>query len=397
VVSGARRSVSILGATGSIGASTADILLHHRDRFVVAAVTANRRAQELGALARKLGARLAVVADPAAYAGLKESLSGSGIEAAAGANAVVAAAAQPVDICVAGIVGAAGLRATFAAARSARVLALANKESLVCVGRLLLDAARSAGTAILPTDSEHNAIFQVLHGRDTPPLAEIILTASGGPFRTASLDAMRQVRPADALRHPTWSMGAKITIDSATLINKGLELIEAHHLFDVEPQRLSVLVHPQSIVHGLVRFTDGSVLAHLGPPDMRVPIASCLAWPERITSGAAHLDLVQVAKLSFEAPDFVRFPGLKLAFEVMAAGGGSPNVFNAANEVAVQAFLEGRLGFLGIVALIRETLDTAHRKALTLVPDSLDDVLALDGEARRLAAQLAPQIAATSW
>jgi 1-deoxy-D-xylulose-5-phosphate reductoisomerase len=394
---GARRSVTVLGATGSIGASTVDLLLRHADRYAVEAVTAHSKADALADIARKVGARIAVVADPAAYGALRDALSGSGIAAAAGEAALVEAAARPVALSVAGIVGAAGLRATFAAAAHAGAVCLANKESLVCAGTLLTEAAERAGTALLPTDSEHNAIFQALGGRDATMAAEIILTASGGPFRTRDRVSLRQVTPAQALKHPTWSMGAKITIDSATLVNKGLELIEAHHLFAVEPARLSVLVHPQSLVHGLVRFRDGSLIAQLGPADMRVPIAHCLAWPERVVTGATPLDLVAAGRLDFEAPDTERFPGLALARAAMEEGGAAPCVLNAANEVAVEAFLQGRLGFLGIPELIERTLDAARGRGLTRRPETLDEVLGVDDEARRLAAQFVPQIAATSW
>ena len=392
-----QKTVTLLGATGSIGASTVDLLLRHREHFRVEAVTAHKKAKELADIAKKLRARIAVVADPTAYDALRAELTGSGIEAAAGPQAIVDAAACPVDICVAAIVGAVGLRSTLAAAGAAKALALANKESLVCSGDLLKQAVAASGGIILPTDSEHNAIFQILNGLQPRFAEEIILTASGGPFRASSPAQMRIVRPEDALKHPTWSMGAKITIDSATLVNKGLELIEAHHLFAVAPAKLSVLVHPQSIVHGLVRFSDGSVLAHLGPADMRVPIASCLAWPNRIESGARRLDLCEVATLTFEAPDLGRFPGLRLAQEAMAAGGGAPCVLNAANEIAVEAFLEGRLGFMGIPDLIAETLAAADGQGLTRPPSDINAVLTLDGESRRLATLLLPQIAARSF
>lgn len=394
---GSVRSLTLLGATGSVGASTVDLLLRHRDKYQVEAVTAHKKAEELAVLARRLGAKHAVVADETAYAKLKAALAGSNITAGAGPSALVEAASRPVDICVAAIVGAAGLPATFAAARHAKALALANKESLVCAGDLLNSELARSGGIMLPTDSEHNAIFQILHGLEARQAEEIILTASGGPFRAASPARMRLVKPQDALKHPTWSMGAKITIDSATLVNKGLELIEAHHLFNIAPQKLSVLVHPQSIIHGLVRFADGSLLAHLGPADMRVPIASCLAWPQRMESGARRLDLAEVASLTFESPDFERFPGLRLAREAMLAGGGAPCVLNAANEVAVSAFLEGRLGFMGIPDLIAETMSAATAKSLTAPPTDINAVIRVDEETRALAAHLLPQIAGRSW
>jgi 1-deoxy-D-xylulose-5-phosphate reductoisomerase len=387
--------VTLLGATGSIGASTVDLLLRHRDGFAVEAVTGNRRVADLAAIARKLGAKRAVVADPAGHAALSEALADTGIAVASGPGAVVEAASIPVDWTMAGIVGAAGLPATFAAVRAARVVALANKESLVCAGALLMEAAAGANCALLPSDSEHNAIFQALHGQPGREVAEIVLTASGGPFRTAPMEVLRRATPEMALKHPTWSMGAKITIDSATLVNKGLELIEAHHLFAMPPGRLGVVVHPQSIVHGWVRHVDGSILAHLGPADMRVPIANCLAWPRRVESGAATLDLAQVGSLTFEAPDEIRFPGLALAREAMAAGGGAPCVLNAANEVAVEAFLAGRLGFMGIPAVIAETLAAASKEGLRAAPATLEEVLAVDATARLIAAPFVSHFADT--
>lgn len=391
-----RRTVTLLGATGSIGASTVDLLRRHRDRFSVTAVTGNTRVAELARIAVELGAKHAVVADPARYGALKDALSGHAIEVAAGPRAVVEAAGIPVDWTMAGIVGAAGLEATFASVGAARIVALANKESLVCAGSLLMDAARAAGCTLLPSDSEHNAIFQVLHGAPGKAVAEIVLTASGGPFRTASIDVLRHATPEMALKHPTWSMGAKITIDSATLVNKGLELIEAHHLFAMPPERLGVLVHPQSIIHGYVRHVDGSLLAHLGPADMRVPIASCLAWPERLESGAVPLDLAALGSLTFEAPDENRFPGLRLAREAMLAGGGAPCILNAANEIAVEAFLARRIPFMAIPATIAATLDAAANAGLQRAPADVEDVLHLDQAARALAAPIVSHLPDTT-
>lgn len=382
------RSVSLLGATGSIGASTIDLLLRHKDRYRVEAVTAHSRVDELARIARDLDARIAVIADERKLGALRDALSGTGIEVAAGHDAVTEAASRPVDWVMAAIVGSAGLASTFAAARSGADLALANKESLVCAGSLLLQAMQHGGGALLPADSEHNAIFQCLGGREAVGVEEIVLTASGGPFRAFSQEQMRHVSLEQALKHPTWTMGAKITIDSATLVNKGLELIEAQHLFAVSPGKLAVLVHPQSIIHGLVRMKDGSVLAHLGPPDMRVPIASCLAWPERIETGAAPLDLVSIAQLQFEAPDLQRFPGLRLAMDAMRAGGGAPCAFNAANEIAVAAFLARRIGFMDIPALIGRTMETCEGRGLLQAPDSLEDVIGLDLAARQIATQI---------
>jgi 1-deoxy-D-xylulose-5-phosphate reductoisomerase len=386
-----RRTVSIFGATGSIGASTIDLVMRHADRYAVEVVTGNARVPELAELARKVSAKLAVVADPGRYEELRLALSGSGIEVAAGPEALVEAASRRVDWVMAGIVGAAGLPSTFAAARTGAAIALANKESLVCAGSLLTAEISRAGGVLLPADSEHNAIFQAIHGTMDRTVDEIILTASGGPFRTASIEAMRVATPQTALKHPTWSMGAKISIDSATLVNKGLELIEAHHLFGLPSAKLGVLVHPQSIVHGLVRFCDGSLLAQLGPADMRVPIASCLAWPDRIATGAKPLDLAAVGSLQFELPDVSRFPALRLARVAMDQGGGLPCVLNAANEIAVAAFLGRGIGFLDIAALIEQTMEDAERTGLTRAPHDLEDVIFLDGEARKLAVTLLPR------
>jgi 1-deoxy-D-xylulose-5-phosphate reductoisomerase len=385
------RTVSIFGATGSIGASTIDLVMRHADRYAVEVVTGNARVPELAELARKVSAKLAVVADPGRYEELRLALSGSGIEVAAGPEALVEAASRRVDWVMAGIVGAAGLPSTFAAARTGAAIALANKESLVCAGSLLTAEISRAGGVLLPADSEHNAIFQAIHGTMDRTVDEIILTASGGPFRTASIEAMRIATPQTALKHPIWSMGAKISIDSATLVNKGLELIEAHHLFGLPSAKLGVLVHPQSIVHGLVRFCDGSLLAQLGPADMRVPIASCLAWPDRIATGAKPLDLAAVGSLQFELPDVSRFPALRLARVAMDQGGGLPCVLNAANEVAVAAFLGRGIGFLDIAALIEQTMEDAERTGLTRAPHDLEDVIFLDGEARKLAVTLLPR------
>ncbi len=386
-----RRTVSIFGATGSIGASTIDLVMRHADRYEVEVVTGNARVAELADLARKVSAKLAVVADQDRYDDLRLALSGSGIEVAAGPDALVEAASRRVDWVMAGIVGAAGLPSTFAAARTGAAIALANKESLVCAGSLLTAEIARAGGVLLPADSEHNAIFQAIHGTMDRTVDEIILTASGGPFRTASIEDMRVATPQSALKHPTWSMGAKISIDSATLVNKGLELIEAHHLFGLPSAKLGVLVHPQSIVHGLVRFCDGSLLAQLGPADMRVPIASCLAWPDRIATGAKPLDLAAVGSLQFELPDVSRFPALRLARAAMDQGAGLPCVLNAANEIAVAAFLGRGIGFLDIAALIEQTMDDAERIGLTRAPRDINDMMSLDVEARKLAATLLPR------
>jgi 1-deoxy-D-xylulose-5-phosphate reductoisomerase len=388
------RTVTLLGATGSIGSSTADLLRRNREHYSIEAVTAHREAVALARLARELGARFAAVADPAAYHDLKSELAGSGIEAAAGEAAIVEAAQRPADWVMAAITGAASLAPTLAAAERGATVALANKECLVCAGALFMRRAAAKSATVLPVDSEHNAIFQALSAGRREDVRRIVLTASGGPFRTWALDAIRNVTVEQALKHPTWLMGPKVTIDSATLMNKGLELIEAHHLFALEPDELDVLVHPQSIVHGLVEFRDGSVIAQLGAPDMRIPIASCLAWPVRMATPAPRLDLAQVANLSFEEPDLTRFPALAIARRALANGGSAPTVLNAANEVAVAEFIAGRLGFCGIAALVEATLDAAERRGETAEPQSVEEALAIDHIARRRAASLLPEIAA---
>jgi 1-deoxy-D-xylulose-5-phosphate reductoisomerase len=346
-------AITLLGATGSIGTSTIDLLRLDPTRFRVEAVTAQRNARSLAKLAREVGAKFAVVADETCYGELKDALARSGIAAAAGRDAVVEAAQRPADLVMAAITGAAGLRPTMAAIERGATVALANKECLVCAGALFMTRASATGAVVLPVDSEHNAIFQALLAGRRDDVSRIILTASGGPFRTASLAEMRKATVQQALKHPNWSMGAKVTIDSATMMNKGLELIEAHHLFGFASEQIDILVHPQSIVHGIVEFRDGSLVAQLGPPDMRVPIANCLAWPERM-SGAARLDLAHLA-LTFEPPDPLRFPALSLARQALVARNGAPTVLNAANEIAVQEFIQGRLGFAGIAALVEAT------------------------------------------
>ncbi|MFZ1922366.1 MAG: 1-deoxy-D-xylulose-5-phosphate reductoisomerase [Xanthobacteraceae bacterium] len=392
--SSAPRSVTLLGATGSIGSSTADLLRRDPARYRVEAVTAHRDASALARLARELNARFAAVADPAAYAELKAELSGSGIEAAGGAAAMVEAALRPADWVMAAITGAASLAPTLAAAERGATVALANKECLVCAGALFMRRAAATGATVLPVDSEHNAIFQAMSAGRREDIRRIVLTASGGPFRTWPLDAIRKVTLEQALKHPTWSMGPKVTIDSATLMNKGLELIEAHHLFALGPDQLDVVVHPQSIVHGLVEFRDGSVIAQLGSPDMRIPISHCLAWPVRMGTPAQRLDLAKVATLTFEAPDTSRFPALALARRALAAGGAAPTILNAANEVAVREFVDRRLGFCGIASLVEATLQACERRGEMAEPQSVEQALAIDHNARRTAADLLPEIAA---
>lgn len=377
--------VTVLGATGSIGRSTADVLKAHRDRFTVQAVVGGRDAAALAEIARALGARFAALADPDGLPALRDALAGSGIASGAGEEAVLEAVARDADLVVAGIAGTAGVRPTHEAARLGRAVALANKECLVCAGHAFMRDAAQAGATILPVDSEHNAIQQAL-GRHQPAEVErMILTASGGPFRTWSRERIAAATREQALAHPNWSMGDKVTIDSATLMNKGLELVEAHHLFAVPAEVLGVVVHAQSIVHGLVSFRDGSVVAGLACPDMRVPIAHCLGFPERIATPVKRLDLASVGRLDFEEPDLERFPALRLAQDALAAGGIAPTVLNAANEIAVAAFLEGRIGLYGIPALVERVVSRMHGRNDPAPPAGIAEALALDAEARALA------------
>ena len=380
----APRSVTILGSTGSVGCNTLDLIARQPETFAVEALTANGSADRLAEQARRVGAKLAVVADETRYRDLREALAGSGIEAAAGGPALTEAAARPADWVMAAIVGAAGLAPTLAAVRRGAIVALANKETMVCAGSLMIAEVARYGATLLPVDSEHNAIFQVLDFERLDAVDRIILTASGGPFRTLSRPAMADVTPNQAVAHPNWDMGAKISVDSATMMNKGLEVIEAHHLFGLPEARIEVLVHPQSVVHSMVAYSDGSVLAQMGQPDMRTPIAYTLAWPERMATPVARLDLAEIGQLTFEAPDSERFPALRLARQALQAGGSAPTVLNAANEVAVAGFLDGRLGFLGIAEVVERTLDS-----ITAVPlGGLDDVWRIDREARRIAASM---------
>lgn len=382
--SGSTRDVTILGCTGSVGTQTIDLLLADRDRYRVKALVAGSKAELLAQQARALGAERAVVADPAAYATLKQALAGTGIEVAAGPDAVVEAASMDADWTMAAITGAAGLAPTLAAIRRGKAVALANKEALVCAGDVMLRAVHQAGATLLPVDSEHNAIFQSMADGNRGAIEQIILTASGGPFRTFTLEEMGRVKPEAALRHPIWSMGPKITIDSATMFNKGLEIIEAARLFDLDSSAIGVLIHPQSVIHGMVCYQDGSVLAQLGSPDMRIPIAHTLAWPARIPTSSPRLNLADVARLEFHEPDLTRFPALRLAREALKAGGGAPTILNAANEVAVDAFLKGQIGFLDIAGTVARVLDQMG----TPRSDSLDDVIALDAAARHAALAL---------
>jgi 1-deoxy-D-xylulose-5-phosphate reductoisomerase len=375
------RSISIFGATGSVGLSTLDLVRQHRDSFRVVALTANGNAAKLAALAKEFDADLAVVAEEDAYPALKAALAGTRTEAAAGTDALVAAARRDVDWTMASIVGCAGLPPTMAAIEQGRTVALANKEALVSAGDLMMAAVERSGATLLPVDSEHNAIFQCLAGGKLEQVRKITLTASGGPFRSLSYDAMRYVTPAQAVAHPNWDMGAKISVDSATMMNKGLELIEAYHLFPVGLDRLDILVHPQSVIHSMVEYQDCSTLAQLGSPDMRIPIASALAWPERIATTCQPLDLATLGQLTFEAPDLVRFPALRLARAAISEGGAKPAILNAANEVAVAAFLKEQIAFLDIATLVEQTLTGFVPDA----PVSLDDLFSIDAEARRYA------------
>ena len=378
----------ILGATGSIGRSCAQVIGESPGRFSVAAVACGHDGAALAIAARSLGASFAAVADPQGYAELKAGLAGSAIEAAAGPEAVVEAALRAADLVISGIVGAAGLEPTYAAVSAGRTVALANKETLVCAGDAVMATARQTGARLLPMDSEHNAIFQAVGGRDLATIVRMTITASGGPFRQWSAERIATATRAEALAHPNWAMGPKVTIDSATLMNKGLELIEAHHLFDTPPERLAVVVHPQSIVHGFVAFADGSLIAGLASPDMRTPVAHCLGFPERIPSGVAPPDLAALAKLTFEPVDLDRFPAMALATAALAEGRGAPTALNGANEVAVAAFLDGRIGFGKITWLVEQTLSAMRAAGEIAAPTTVAEALAIHHIARDRAAAL---------
>ncbi|MFA7428635.1 MAG: 1-deoxy-D-xylulose-5-phosphate reductoisomerase [Rhodospirillaceae bacterium] len=373
------RSVTVLGCTGSIGASTLDLLRRNRASYQVEALTAHRNVAELAALAREFGARMAVIADPDLYAPLNEALAGSGIIAGAGPAALIEAADRPAEWVMASIVGAAGLEPTLAAIKRGAIIGLANKECLVCAGNLVMAAVARHGATLLPVDSEHSAIFQVFDFSQIDKVERITLTASGGPFRTWAREDMAAVTPEQAVAHPNWSMGAKISVDSATMFNKGLELVEAHHLFGLPEDRIDILVHPQSVIHSTVSYVDGSVLAQLGSPDMRTPIAFALGWPQRMAAPSPRLDLAQLGSLTFEAPDPGRFPALRLVRRALQSGGAAPTILNAANEIAVASFLDRRIGFLEIAAVVEDTLEAVVAPA----PTSVDDVLEADAMARR--------------
>ncbi|MFY7961103.1 MAG: 1-deoxy-D-xylulose-5-phosphate reductoisomerase [Elsteraceae bacterium] len=376
------RSITLLGSTGSVGCSTLDLVSRARDRFRLEALTAGSNVDLLVEQALAFRPAVAVIADESRYQILKDRLAGSGIEAAAGSGAVIEAAQRPSDLTMAGIVGAAGLPPTLAAIRRGTSVAFANKEVLVTAGPVVMAEIERCGATLLPVDSEHNAIFQVFDEAQRDRIERIILTASGGPFRRNSMAEMARMTPAQAVNHPIWSMGAKISIDSATMMNKGLELIEAYYLFRMPEDKIEILVHPQSVIHSMVAYCDGSVLAQLGSPDMRTPIAYALAYPDRMPAPSPRLDLATIGQLTFEEPDPVRFPALRLAREALSAGGAAPAVLNAANEVAVENFLKSRIGFLDIARLVEEAM-------VALLPasvETLDDVLAIDEAARRFVA-----------
>lgn len=377
------KSLCILGATGSIGQSTLDLVRRQPEAFSVEVLTAQQNVDALAQAARDVRAKHAVIGDEAHYAALKEALSGTGIAVSAGRQAVIDAAACGADWTMAAIVGTAGLEPVMAAIATGTTLALANKEALVSAGALMTAAVTTYGATLLPVDSEHNAIFQCFETQNARHVRRVILTASGGPFRQLGANELAMVTPEQAVKHPNWSMGAKISVDSASLMNKGLELIEAYHLFPVDVDQLDVIVHPQSVIHSMVEYQDGSVLAQLGSPDMRTPIAYCLAWPDRMAAPVARLDFAQIAQLNFEAPDMERFPCLRLAKAALAAGGGAPAILNAANEIAVGAFLDKRIGFNQIPLIVESILSGYDAP----VPANIADILALDETARRRARQ----------
>lgn len=388
------RSVTVLGATGSIGDSTMDLLRASPERYQVEALTANRNVEGVVKLAKEFNARFVAVADELKLEELRAALAGTGIASGAGESAIVEAAQRPSDWLMAAVSGAAGLKPALAAVDRGATVALANKECLVCAGDFFMDRAAKAGACILPADSEHNALFQALASGSRDELTRVIITASGGPFRTWAAADIEQATLAQALKHPNWSMGQKITIDSASMMNKGLEVIEASYLFALSPDEIDVLVHPQSIVHGMVEFRDYSVMAQLGSPDMRTPIAHCLGWPDRISGRAAPLDLAKIGTLTFEAPDYARFPGLKLAYDALRTGSGATTVYNAANEIAVAAFIAQQIRFGAIARLVEATMNEWVRAGNLAPLSSADDAIAVDHKARKMAATLLPQIAA---
>jgi 1-deoxy-D-xylulose-5-phosphate reductoisomerase len=372
------RTVTILGSTGSVGCNTIDLLARQPDAFSIEALTANRNVALLAEQARALRPRMVAIADATLYADLKEAMAGSGIEVGSGPSAIIEAACRPAEWVMASIVGAAGLEPTMAAVRRGAIIGLANKECLVCAGELMMADIKKFGAKLVPVDSEHSAIYQVFDFDNADKVEAIILTASGGPFRCLEADRMAAVTPAQAVAHPNWDMGAKISVDSATMMNKGLELIEAFHLFPVEVEQIEIVVHPQSVIHSLVAYVDGSVLAQLGAPDMRTPIAYALAWPDRMQAPAPRLRLADVKELTFEAPDDRKFPALRLAREALQRRGAAPVVLNAANEVAVESFLSEEIGFLDIPRVVERAMEAAPAGRL----NALADVIEMDQEAR---------------
>jgi len=385
---GPAKRLVLLGATGSIGKSCARVILDNPGRFCVEAVVGGRDGAALARTAIELGAKFAAIADPAGYADLKAGLAGRGVETACGAQAMQAAARWPADLVVSAIVGAVGLGPTYAAIECGRVIALANKETLVCAGAPVMLGVLRHGATLLPLDSEHNAIFQALGGRDVAEVACMTITASGGPFREWSAENIAKATPAEALAHPKWSMGPKISVDSASLMNKGLELIEAHHLFAIAAEKLAVVVHPQSVVHGMIAFADGSTLAGLANPDMRTAVAHCLAYPQRVRSGVAAPDLIALSRLTFEPADLDRFPALRLAREALAEGAGAPTALNAANEIAVAAFLDGKIAFGALAGIVGRTLEAMRAAGEIETPADIDEALAIHHVARDRAASL---------
>jgi 1-deoxy-D-xylulose-5-phosphate reductoisomerase len=392
----AARTVTVLGSTGSVGESTLDLLDQAGADVEVIALTGGRNVARLAEQAKRWRPRVVVIEDERLLPELRERLNGSNIGATAGAAAISEAAAMGADWVMSSIVGSAGLAPTLAAARTGSVIALANKESLICAGPALLATAKAAGGGVIPVDSEHSAIFQVLQPVANDRISKLILTASGGPFRGWTREAMAGATVEQAVAHPNWSMGRKISVDSAQMMNKGLEMIEASYLFDMPPERIDVLIHPQSVVHSLVEYADGSTLAQLGPPDMRTPIACAWAWPDRIAWPAPKLDLAAIGQLTFEAPDEIRFPALAMARNALSAGGGAPAAMNAANEVGVAAFLDRQIGFLDIAALVAETLDALDGTgdlAANGEADPLEWAMTIDAGARRVAAQVLSRFA----
>ncbi len=382
------RRINVFGSTGSIGVNTLDLLARNKDGYSVGALTANSRVDLLSRQAMAFNAELAVVADESRYHDLKSALAGSGVKAAAGHSGMMEAADMPADLAIAAIVGAAGLEPTLKAMKNTSHIGLANKECLVSAGDLFMREIEISGTRLLPVDSEHSAIFQVLDFEQLEQVERIVLTASGGPFREWPLERLEKATRQQALSHPNWDMGAKITVDSATMMNKGLELIEAHYLFPVGHERIQIVVHPQSIIHSYVEYRDGSSLAQMGMPDMRTPIACALAWPQRMQTPVSRLDLAKIGTLTFEAPDELRFPALRLAREALQTGRGAPTLMNAANEIAVAAFIEGKFGYLNIARLVEGTMEESARRGLLHCPGSLDDVIELDGMGREIAGEL---------